>query len=69
MSKYLRDRYIKSLSLNNDRLRSISDSLLDVANTANQGLEENDPNRVSVYYMIRFDNKGFLLADFDEVLK
>jgi hypothetical protein len=69
MSKYLRDRYLKNLSLNGDRLRSISGSLLDIERTTNQGLNEDDPSRVSVYYMIRFDNKGFLLTDFDEVLK
>lgn len=69
MSTYLRDRIIKNISLDNDRLKSISDTLLDIAINANQGLNENDSNWVSVSYMIRFDNKGFILTDFDEVLE
>ena len=68
MSTFLRDRYINNLSLNHDRLSAISNTFLEIANTSNRGLPDNDPNRVSVLYLIRFDNKGFLLNNFATVL-
>ena len=68
MSIYLRDRYIKNLSLNDESIKSISDTLFDIASTTNQGLSHEDPNYVNVYYVIRFDSKGFILTDIESVL-
>lgn len=69
MSTYLRDRFLRNVSLNSDRLRSINQALLDIAQHANNGLEENDPKRVTLFYLIRFDSKGFLLTDFEALLE
>ena len=72
MSRYLRDTYIKNISLNEDRLHLINDAFVEIANTNNRGLPDDDDGKnktAIVSYLIRFDNKGFVLHDFNEVLK
>ena len=68
MSKYLRDSFITSVSLNANRIRTIASAFGDIAAAENANLPPGDPQNISVRYMIRFDNKGFLLDDIDDVL-
>lgn len=68
VSKFLRDRFISNLSLNPERLMAISEILVALAETANQNVSVDDPQRVTTNYVIRFDNKGFVVDDFQTVL-
>ncbi len=72
MSNFLRDTFIKNISLNEDRLRKINDVFVELAVSNNQGLqntEEDTKKYILLKYIIRFDNKGFLLNEFDKVIK
>lgn len=72
MSKFLRDRYIKNISLNDDRLNKLNDVFLELRSSNNANLPDTDEGRnqgVVLTYVIRFDNKGFTLTDFDKVIK
>ena len=68
MSNYLRDRHIRSVSLDEDRIRNIHGCLVEIANINNENIDAADPKFVDVKVMIRFDSKGFLLSDIDEVI-
>jgi len=71
MSKYLRDEFLKNLSLNESRLKKINDVLCNIADESNRGLtrdEDRDKKLLLRSYIIRFDNKGFILHDFDTVM-
>ncbi len=74
MSKYLRDEFLKNLRLNETRLKKINDVLVDIVVELGQGINrdnEDEVNRKFLLrsYIIRFDNKGFLLHDFDTVMR
>jgi len=69
MSKYLRDETIKNLTLNDERLKKLNEEIVQIVNTANNGLQENDKNWLFVSYVIRFEANGYRLMNFDEVLK
>lgn len=73
MSKYLRDEFLKNLSLNESKIQKINDAILEIAHETNSRLtqttEAEKDKLVLPSYIIRFDNKGFLLYDFNKVLK
>lgn len=75
MSQYLRDEFLKSLSVSESALIKIDDDILEIANQVNKNLDMNstDDNvrkKILIHsYIIRFDNKGFRLFGFDRVLK
>ena len=60
-------------SLNESRLKKINDVLTDIADESNQGLtrgsEGPDRELLLPSYIIRFDKKGFILHDFEKVLR
>lgn len=70
MSDYLRDTTIRNISLSELQLGKINQLLSGILDTFNATL----PDKASLQflrqsYIIRFDNKGFLLYSFDEVMK
>lgn len=81
MSQFLRDEILKNMSLNETRLRKINELITDIAYKANllhkpasqppsAGDEERiKPKLLIPTYIIRFDNKGFRLYDFESVMK
>jgi hypothetical protein len=70
MSKYLRDQRLRNLNLNEERLRRIDSLLKAVVDSVNSipDVQANQPRIVRLGYLIRFDNKGFILDDIEEVL-
>lgn len=78
MSKYLRDEFIRNISLNEQTIKKINVDISEIKNRVNTDLAEKYPQNQSkvldekillANYIIRFDNKGFRLFDFKEVLK
>ncbi|MEX2496001.1 MAG: hypothetical protein WD448_07935 [Woeseia sp.] len=69
MSDYLRDRYIRSVRLNPGRIRAISAILTGFLNAADHELPGDDSDQVRLRYMIRFDNKGFVVDDIESILE
>ncbi len=72
MSEFLRDTFIKNVSLNKDRLRKINDVFVELADMNNKGLTDSGDDTkkfLLLKYVIRFDNKGFMLYSLDKVLK
>ena len=61
MSAFLRDETLSNVSFNEDALKKINESLLEV----DGGKEE----ELSPSYVIRFENKGIRFSDFDNMLK
>lgn len=71
MSQFLRDTVLKNLKLTEDGLSKIKEIVLEIANEVNQHLTgESDRNKnLTPSYIIRFDNKGFKLYEFEKVMK
>jgi len=74
MSQFLRDEYLKNLNLDDKALTKIKEDLDAIADRANKNLsptneEEFKKKYLIASYIIRFDNKGFRLYDFNKVLK
>lgn len=72
MNRFLRDEQVKNRSLNEDKLRKINDVFVEIAKLNNAGLPDTDEGKkkwAMVNYIIRFDNKGFMIHDFDTFLK
>ena len=70
MSDYLRDATIRNISLNELRLGKINQLLLGITEAFNATLtSEASTQSLRQSYIIRFDNKGFLLYSFEEIMK
>jgi hypothetical protein len=70
MASFLRDKYVKNVTINDDALKIVSDYFKERAEQINTALNVNQQEKqISVSYMIRFDNKGYRLTNFDDVLK
>jgi len=72
MAKFLRDEHVKNLSITEETLDMINEFLVDREATTNDTLgttEENKKNILLLTYVIRFDNRGHKLNDFDEIKK
>jgi hypothetical protein len=76
MSKYLRDERIKNLTLGFDAIKSINDDLLEIAGKYNASLGDRNLSKEELgkeimipHYIIRFDQKGYNLFDFNQVSK
>jgi len=75
VSKFLRDEFLQNMSFTEDALSKVNECFQEIATIAKQGLDlsEKDQAALSRFllqsYIIRFDNKGFRLNDFQEVLK
>lgn len=70
MSHYLRDQYIKNITLTEQGLREIEAELNAIWKNENEKIKRNesDPKFLFLTYAIRFDNKGFRLFSIDEVI-
>lgn len=67
MGHFLRDQQIINITLDEARLRSLSELMRDRAGAVNRALEE--PNVLHQMYVIRFDSKGYRVFDIDDVLR
>lgn len=66
MSQYLRDEYITNINLDDQALLKINEDLVEIAKEVK--LLGNDKSLIKSY-VIRFDNNGFRLYDFEMVLR
>jgi ABC-type sugar transport system permease subunit len=66
MSQFLRDEVLKNLSITEDVLRRINEDFLEIVAQADKNNQEKN---LKLSYVIRFDNKGFRLFDFNSVMK
>jgi len=75
MSQFLRDEYLRNLTVNEDALRKINDDIEEITQQENQSLGkqfqgQDLTNRLLIRsYIIRFDGKGFRLFDFEKAIK
>jgi len=75
MSQFLRDESLRNLTLSEEALRKINENILEIAKQVNDAFPR-EVNDVSLNkkllmpsYIIRFDNKGFRLFDFQAAIK
>ncbi len=68
MSRYLRDTTLKNLTLKEENIREINSEFLSIKNEINKDIREDDKKYLKISYTIRFDQKGFLLYDFNEAM-
>ena len=72
MAQYLRDEFIKNLSITEETLNMINEFLVNRETTTNDALgdsKENISKKLLLTYVIRFDNRGYKLNDFNEIQK
>lgn len=71
MSQFLRDIALKNLNFNEEKLLKINALIFEIAKDINKTLTETEnTDRILIpSYIIRFDNKGFKLYEFEKVLK
>lgn len=66
MGQFLRDEKLQNLRLSEDRLRKIYGDLKEITDQYNKSAGKTE---LIQFHIIRFDNKGFRLIDFDDVMK
>jgi len=72
MGRFLRDELIKNLTLDEDALALLGDTFQERATGYNvrfAGDDQSEKSKVHLFYIIRFDNKGYRLYQIEEVLK
>lgn len=71
MSQYLRDEYLKNISLSEEALKELYEELLAIQVIENGKISNKmtDPHYVFLTCTIRFDNRGFRLFNMNDVLK
>lgn len=72
MSQFLRDAALKNLKLTEEeRLQKINELIFEIAKEINQNLTDaaGDKKYLLPSYIIRFDDKGFKLYEFEKVIK
>jgi len=71
LSQFLRDEYLKNLTLSEEALKEIDEELHSLQKKENQKIDNDGKhdNYLSLTCIIRFDNKGFRLYQIDDVLK
>jgi len=74
VAKFLRDGYLKNITITEKTLTLIDEYLSELENAHNETLRELDPDApetidktLVMTYVIRFDNRGYQLNDFSEV--
>lgn len=68
MSDFLRDVALKNLLVTEERLIALNELLEEIVEDVNNSLEENSADKLQITFVLRFDNKGFVLHDIDEVI-
>lgn len=71
MGRYLRDQMICNIELDLEAIDSICEIVRDRAEEWNSSLtnEQRDGKEISVCYLIRFDGKGFIVFELEELKK
>ena len=69
MSDYLRDISLKNLLITEDRLTELHTLLCEIVDDTNHVLAPDDVNRLELNYILRFDNKGFVLRNITDVIR
>lgn len=69
MGQFLRDEKLQNLELSEGSLQKIYGDLKEIVDQHNRGTDKADPNYLLQFHIIRFDNKGFRLINFDNVMK
>lgn len=72
MAKFLRDEFIKNVTVTEETLCLVNDFLSEREATINAELDRNQAEqreRLLLTYIIRFDGRGYKLNDFDDVKK
>ena len=75
MSQFLRDEYLRNLTITEDALRKINDDIEEITRQGNESLKTQFSGQDLIdrslirSYIIRFDGKGFRLFDFDKAFK
>ena len=75
MSQFLRDEYLRNLTITEDGLRKINDDIEEIAQQGNESLktkftgQDLTDHLLIRSYIIRFDGKGFRLFDFEKAFK
>ncbi len=68
MGQFLRDQFVRNVDIDESALKNINDILGDATTTINAG--ENDPSKRGIlFYVIRFDEKGYRFTNFSDVMK
>lgn len=71
MASYLRDQHVENVTIDVAALRQLSDIFKERFAQLHAGLPENAPEgkRAFFTYIIRFDNKGYRVFSFDELMR
>ncbi len=69
MGQFLRDQKLKNLSIDEATLDRLNDAFIARVALHNNGVKEDSPNRAILFYIIRFDEKGFRFVNLDDVKK
>lgn len=70
MSQYLRDESLRNIDLDEESIRKINESILEIAKQTNATIQKDQTDKLLICsYVIRFDNKGFRLYDLETIMK
>ena len=72
MAKFLRDQYLKNVTVTEQTLDLINEFLEEREESTNQDLDNigaHSDHKLLLNYIIRFDNRGYKLVDFSDVKK
>lgn len=72
MAKYLRDEHLKNITINEQSLELVNSFLIERGISINREIEQANGSKDDILlltYVIRFDNRGYKLTDFNDVKK
>lgn len=72
MAKFLRDEFLRNITIDDQTLELLNDFLIERCETTNSALvaaKSADDRHLLLTYIIRFDKRGYKLTDFTEVKK
>ena len=72
MAKYLRDEHLKNITINEQSLELINSFLIERGISTNREVEQangSEDDILRLTYIIRFDNRGYKLTDYNDVKK
>jgi hypothetical protein len=69
MGQFLRDQRLKNVGIDENTLDRLKDSFESRVALHNIGKQPNDPAIAILFYIIRFDEKGYRFVNFDDVKK
>jgi hypothetical protein len=69
MSSYLRDKHYQNITITKEGMSKINSELESIRDRVNITANINPENKLNIYYIIRFDDKGFKITNFGDVTK